>query len=186
MDNYIRVYDNTLDSETCQYYINLIENSSKRIGGFMNKDSHPIVDTNVKLSEDLNFSLLFPKETQDLLLLFSNIFEKYENDINTILNIQSCEHFIGRVYRKNKGHYKQHIDCYSSKTIARCLSMLLYLNDVKEGGELVFSNQGLDIKAKEGRIVVFPSYWMYKHGAEIPLDTDRYMIRTFMSLLNYE
>ena len=59
MDNYIRVYDNTLDSQTCRHYINLIENSSKRIGGFMNKDSQSIIDTDVKLSEDLNFSLLF-------------------------------------------------------------------------------------------------------------------------------
>ena len=94
MYNYIRVYDNTLDSQTCQYYINLIENSSKRIGGFMNKDSQRIIDTDVKLSEDLNFSLLFPKETQDLLQLFSDTLKKYENDINTNLNIQSCEHFV--------------------------------------------------------------------------------------------
>lgn len=186
MDNYIRVYDNTLDSQTCRHYINLIENSSKRIGGFMNKDSQRIIDTDVKLSEDLNFSLLFPKETQDLLLLFSDTLKKYENDINNSLNIQSCEYFVGRVYRKGKGHYKQHIDCYSSKTITRCLSILLYLNDVNKGGELKFSNQDISIKAKEGRIIIFPSYWMYKHGASVPLDTDRYMIRTFMSLINYE
>ena len=57
---------------------------------------------------------------------------------------------------------------------------------MNKGGELKFSNQDISIKAKEGRIIIFPSYWMYKHGAEIPLDTDRYMIRTFMSLINYE
>lgn len=186
MDNYIKIYDNTLDSKTCGHYINLIESSSKRVGGFMNKENQRIINTDIKLSEELNFSLSFPKETQDLLLLFSNTLKRYEKDINNIINIQSCEHFVGRVYRKGKGHYNQHIDCYSAKTITRCLSVLLYLNNVEEGGELKFSNQDINIKAKEGRIVIFPSYWMYKHGAEIPLDTDRYMIRTFMSLINYE
>lgn len=186
MDNYIRVYDNTLDSQTCRYYINLIENSSKRIGGFMNCYGQKTIDTSVKNAEELDISFMFPNEVTSLLNICLKQLEIYEKDVNTNLNIQSCEHFFGRVYRKNVGHYSPHIDCCSKTTIARCLSILLYLNDVNKGGELKFSNQDINIKAKEGRIVIFPSYWMYKHGAEIPLDTDRYIIRTFMSLINYE
>lgn len=186
MDNYIRVYDNVLCPEVCRDYINLIENTSKSIGTFIGKEGASIINTKIKLSEDVNISISFPNKTKELLNLFSIYLGKYEVDINSTVDVKSCEHFVGRVYRKGSGHYSQHIDCYSERTINRCLSVLLYLNDVNRGGELVFSNQDKIIQAKRGRLVIFPSYWMYKHGANIPLDVDRYMIRTFMSLINYE
>lgn len=186
MDNYIRVYDNVLTSEECYYYINLIENNPKRMGQFHNKEGVSSINSDIKLSEDINISYSFPEAAENLLKLFCNILDRYEEDISIKLNLKNCEHFVGRVYRKDKGHYNTHVDCYSKKTIGRALSILLYLNDINKGGELVFPNQNKNIEARKGRIVVFPSYWMYRHGANIPLDTDRYMIRTFMNLISNE
>lgn len=186
MKNYIGIYDYILTAEECNHYINLIENNPKRMGHFHNIKGQLITNPSIKLSEDINISTSFPEEIEKLLYIFSDVVKEYEEDINQRLNISDCEHFVGRVYRKNTGHYNTHIDCYSAQTIKRTLSVLLYLNTVRDGGELVFPDYNKKIQPREGRVVIFPSYWMYRHGANIPLDTDRYMIRTFMNLIPNE
>ena len=63
------------------------------------------------------------------------------------------------------GHYKFHVDHCS--TIPRTLSMILQLNEGFEGGELCFSNpDGSDpfqLSTKEGRLIVWPSLFLYPH-----------------------
>jgi hypothetical protein len=45
----------------------------------------------------------------------------------------------------------------------RYASVVLHLNTVHEGGELVFPEQNKSIKTEEGKLVVFPPYGMYGH-----------------------
>lgn len=49
------------------------------------------------------------------------------------------------------------------ETYIRYASVVLHLNTVKEGGELVFPNQNKKIKTEAGKIVIFPPYWMFGH-----------------------
>ena len=51
----------------------------------------------------------------------------------------------------------------SSKTLLRYASVILHLNTVHEGGELVFPEQNKSIKTEEGKLVIFPPYGMYGH-----------------------
>jgi len=48
-------------------------------------------------------------------------------------------------------------------SLLRYASVVLHLNTVTEGGELVFPNQNKSIKTEEGKLVVFPPYGMYAH-----------------------
>jgi hypothetical protein len=48
-------------------------------------------------------------------------------------------------------------------SLVRYASVVLHLNTVKEGGELVFPNQNKSIKTESGKVVVFPPYGMYEH-----------------------
>jgi predicted 2-oxoglutarate/Fe(II)-dependent dioxygenase YbiX len=48
-------------------------------------------------------------------------------------------------------------------TLLRYASVVLHLNTVYEGGELVFPNQNKSIKTEEGKLVIFPPYGIYKH-----------------------
>ena len=54
-------------------------------------------------------------------------------------------------------------DPRSNKTLLRYASVVLHLNTVKEGGELVFPEQNKSIKTEEGKLVIFPPYGMYGH-----------------------
>ena len=58
-------------------------------------------------------------------------------------------------------HY--HSDGEISETLLRYASVILHLNTVHEGGELVFPSQNKSIKTEAGKLVVFPPYGMYGH-----------------------
>lgn len=179
--NYIQIYENVLSQDKCDHYINLIEKSYKNPGMIFSDTGKIITDKNVKISEDINISSKYPKEIDFLMSLFSTAITRYENDINCSIPIQQAEQFLGRVYRKGEGFYKEHIDNGGINTSLRCVSMLLYLNTVLEGGQLNFPRQNKLIDIKQGRLVIFPSNWMYVHAAYIPISNDRYIIRTFMT-----
>ena len=51
----------------------------------------------------------------------------------------------------------------TQKSFLRYASVILHLNTVHEGGELIFPEQNKSIKTEEGKLVIFPPYGMYGH-----------------------
>lgn len=65
----------------------------------------------------------------------------------------------------NTGSYMgPHCDTYSEHSNAT-ISVVLYLNDDYDGGELHFPNQDVKIKPEAGSIIVFPSRPPYMHAS---------------------
>ena len=54
-------------------------------------------------------------------------------------------------------------DPKDNKTLLRYASVILHLNTVHNGGELIFPEQNKSIKTEEGKLVIFPPYGMYGH-----------------------
>jgi hypothetical protein len=54
-------------------------------------------------------------------------------------------------------------DVNEAGCLLRYASVILHLNTVKEGGELIFPAQNKAIKTEKGKIVVFPPYATYGH-----------------------
>jgi hypothetical protein len=50
-----------------------------------------------------------------------------------------------------------------SNGFIRYASVVVHLNTVKEGGELIFPEQNKTVKTEAGKIVVFPPYGMFGH-----------------------
>jgi hypothetical protein len=53
----------------------------------------------------------------------------------------------------------------------RYASVVLHLNSIEVGGDLVFSNQNKTIKTEAGKVVIFPPYGMFEHystSADVP------------------
>jgi len=51
----------------------------------------------------------------------------------------------------------------TEKSLLRYASVILHLNTVHNGGELIFPNQNKSVKTEEGKLVIFPPYGMYGH-----------------------
>ena len=87
------------------------------------------------------------------------------------LRVTSGEHL--RVMRYTKGgFYALHADGGANNP--RNLSIVLFLNDDFEGGELEFPEFDLKLKPKAGQLVLFPSSFVYTHKSNEIIDGTKY------------
>ncbi len=75
-------------------------------------------------------------------------------------NIKSREQSMHLLRYDISGHLPAHQDQGVS---SRVLSVLLYLNDDYEGGELEFRHSNIKIKPEAGSVLFFPSNFLYVH-----------------------
>jgi len=89
-------------------------------------------------------------------------------------------------YPKGKGNYGYwHSEIYpqipDNKALHRVLLILIYLNDVEEGGETDFYYQKKSIKPKAGSIIIAPCGFTHTHRGNIPISSDKYVIASWVS-----
>ncbi len=70
--------------------------------------------------------------------------------------------------------YRVHIDFNPDNL--RVISAVLYLNDVAEGGQTTFTFFDYTVQPRAGRLVIFPSNYVYRHAALPPLSGTKYAI----------
>ena len=61
------------------------------------------------------------------------------------------------------------------RTSHRLALVLLYLNDVAEGGETEFLYQSLRIKPKKGTVIICPTDFTHTHRGNPPLSKTKYI-----------
>lgn len=87
------------------------------------------------------------------------------------------------------GKYNQHADAEHQengewvRVQDRDYSVLVYLNDDYEGGELHLINWNFTIKPKPGMLLAFPSDWRYLHAALPTVSGIRYAIVTWGAVI---
>jgi 2OG-Fe(II) oxygenase superfamily len=82
------------------------------------------------------------------------------------------------------GFYVYHSDAYDydlehrawRKTVDRDISLLIYLNDEYEGGELEFKRLSYTLRPRAGMLVWFPSDIRYEHMAKVVTSGRRYVL----------
>jgi predicted 2-oxoglutarate/Fe(II)-dependent dioxygenase YbiX len=127
------------------------------------------------------------------------------NDINTIDGFENLDTFIFNQLTKLTGEYsdsfglgemrdegysvlkydegteyKQHFDC-GGEHKDRVTSMLLYLNDDYEGGELEFPFFGIKYKPSAGDVIFFPSSYAFAHIAHPVTNGTKYALVTWLA-----
>ena len=86
-------------------------------------------------------------------------------------------------YVKNFGYYRMHQDggaWAESPVSRRVLGVVIYLNDVENGGETSFPEHDVKVPARAGSIVVFPASWTHPHCGRVSISGDKWIISTFM------
>jgi predicted 2-oxoglutarate/Fe(II)-dependent dioxygenase YbiX len=78
-------------------------------------------------------------------------------------------------------HYDGELaDVNAKQTLLRYASVILHLNTVQEGGELVFPSQNKSIKTEEGKLVIFPPYGMFGHYTTPSNETREVIVSWFV------
>jgi len=84
------------------------------------------------------------------------------------------------------GKYDEHNDSEDfinnklTRVVPRDITMIFYLNDDYEGGELEFTKLQITYKPKKGDIIAFPSYYEYSHRVHPIKRGTRYALVTWI------
>jgi hypothetical protein len=123
-----------------------------------------------------NDSKLLQGIWQDVYDVQAPAVEDYRRDYN-IMPLKYWESFNFIKYGPGQ-HFKEHHDHGYSYNCT--VSLVAYINDDYDGGELYFRLQGLNIKPKAGDLYIFPSNFMYPHQAMPVHSGTKYSIVTML------
>jgi hypothetical protein len=90
------------------------------------------------------------------------------------VGIQYYEAFNFVKYEGAGTHFKVHAD--HGPAYVTTISIVAYINEDYEGGELYFPRFDLTIKPKTGDVVIFPSTYIYEHASNDMISGTKYSI----------
>lgn len=179
--HYIRTYDGDLDSGICQKMISSfkslerfqVQNGRGRRAGL---EDSAWTEMNVTRLSDETF-LGFFRSRIDLAL------DRYNREIGLDIPIpnspKTSDLSLKRYRAGTTEQFQEHFDSIYEHT-NRYLVLLWYLNDVAEGGATAFPQLDVTVAPREGRLLVFPPFWMYQHAGLTPISGDKYIISTYL------
>jgi predicted 2-oxoglutarate/Fe(II)-dependent dioxygenase YbiX len=184
LDSYIRVFDNVLPENNLKFFKKICEEHiDYEEATVINVDGSHEVVRDVRTVKTKGLSNLYDKSlttvhwTSLLLYKFTQHIDKYANDFK-MTNFQCAINDI-QILKYTKGHhYKFHTD--HNRNIPRTLSLIFFVNDDYEGGDLVFglvgSTNTLVIEKKPNRLIIWPSNFMYPHCVKPVESGTRYSV----------
>ncbi|MAR18449.1 MAG: hypothetical protein CML44_03660 [Rhodobacteraceae bacterium] len=88
-----------------------------------------------------------------------------------------------RVYPKDEGIFKLHVDQRGFGTVSRLFACIMYLNDVKEGGETEFPDWNIAVRPEKGKVLLFPCNYLFRHKGNVPISEEKYIATNFINFL---
>ena len=183
----INIYRNAIPKDSCQRYIDTLEshlNGQTRYkwqGAYVTTSEE--VDLESRNAKDFKFNSvgLGPKDKQnaELYKMHTELFQSIRNCVDDYgrywgVGISSYEAFNFVKYEGAGTHFKIHAD--HGPTYVSTTSIVAYLNEDYQGGELWFPRFDLTIKPKVGDIVVFPSTYIYEHASQEMISGTKYSV----------
>jgi len=109
-----------------------------------------------------------------------NIFNVPEKDYFSTYGIGFDQHESYSILKYGEGQkFTNHIDDY--KEGPRRVSLIYYLNDDYEGGEIKFPRFGITYKPKANDLIIFPSTYVYNHSVNPVISGTRYAVVSWIN-----
>tara|TARA_B100000579_G_scaffold7160_1_gene5459 strand:- start:572 stop:1141 length:570 start_codon:yes stop_codon:yes gene_type:complete len=184
LEDYIKCYDNMINDSLCNEIIEAYKQSGTT---YVNREQRPTF-------HELNISKKFKAEDplwnkpQKILTeTFIDVVNLYMEDLEIARDFPvkyTFEEYRMKRYEANDyDQFKDHVDVQDYSSARRFVVIFLYLNDVLEGGESNFPRLDLAITPKQGRILVFPANWQYRHAGLPVKSNDKYIIGSYLHYL---
>lgn len=178
MDNlrdYIQVYDDILDKETCDAIIKRFE--EEKLLQTIESEIYKFDQLNVSKADNW-------KEQNDTLsdLAFSAA-TAYFNDVNVPLipELKGFEEIRIKRFRPDQNErFELHVDVNMYLSAKRFLTVYCFLNTPEGGSEIYFPTVDLSIKPRAGRVAVFPPMWMFPYEIQTPTSNNSYLVGTYL------
>jgi hypothetical protein len=192
LKDFIKTFDNALDPKivgSLIKYLNKIKFKPTTIIG--SEKGGPTVDKDIRNTDCWSFthnpindtSYSNVHWTNFLSGLFIECFRQYKSVYKTEIYCTKVSTIDALKYEEG-GFYTPHHDHHSSAP--RTLSMILFLNNDYEGGEVTFYNptkeltKVMSVSPKPGRVIVWPSNFLYPHSVEKVTKGKRYTVVSWL------
>ena len=189
MQDFIKTWDNELDTEYCQTVIDyynqqqgtriLNRQTANEQAPKMNKDGSMLYDE----GETGTFALSMNKILQPYYDAIHRCVDDYVSEFGIFENVNPIQlsHSIKIQHtRPSEGYHVWHCEHASRDTGQRALLAMVYLNNVDQGGETEFLYQSRRIEAQTGRVMFCPAGYTHTHRGNPPLSGDKYAITTWL------
>lgn len=178
LEKHIRVYEDAVTSEWCDKLIDKYEETQESLKG------HALFRESVEEIE-------VPYEGE----LWDQVNEEIAESSQRALNLYLRDYMVFEYEYEYLGtkmlyypplgfspmHYDDELLSNTGENIghARPITVVVFLNDDFEGGELYFQDQGVVYKPKKGSIIIFPASYMYPHSTNPTCGKVRYSLLPF-------
>jgi hypothetical protein len=179
LSDWVKVYNDIMSAADCENYIRIFD-----IVDSMNK--------NVDVKESYRRCKMFtdldknPVLFEPFKIAMKIVLERYKKEMDTgalnFLTNLEAPNIIKYEPKDPSGlnEFHSHSDNWSMESSSRQLSIIIYLNDVQEGGETVFPDLDITIKPRQGSILVFPPFYNFTHKGNAPISGKKYIIATWI------
>ena len=180
MDNFVRIYNDVMTNEKCQYFVDKFEAHPEMQEIQNNSQGKTLTMMNLMASPDTPFR-------EDLNFL-SNVFmenvEKYKKDCR-IKPFQFPDKFgveaykIKRYLPNTTDEFPAHVDVRDRATARRFLVMFVYLTD-NYAGQTELEVLAGSSPCRRGSILLFPPMWPWIHAGKAPVKNPKYIIGSYL------
>lgn len=190
-ETFIRVHDGVVPASYCQQLIALFQQSPLVKAGKAQTLSGDTIMDDHKICDELHIrSVLMEEKDPSVLQTWKRVDEQLFSYVNPLLAkyIEEFQHLEGQPmrdegfrfkrYPKQQGRFGLHVDM-TPNTPTRVMAVILYLNDVAQGGETVFPRQNTKVKPRCGRVALSPAFWTHPHQGEVPQSQDKFIVNNF-------
>lgn len=185
--NFIEIYDNMLTKHECKLLIDLFESCPFHVigtaGGEIDYEKKKGIGIDLFFKSDNENNITEGNQIINEIILppILECLKKYKTKYPLIDETSSWkinnDYHLQR-FNEGEGYYIKHCE-QEGLTPKRMLVWMIYLNDAKSGTR--FYHQKVDMKAKSGRVVIWPAAWTHMHSGIIPNKGTKYIATGWFS-----
>jgi prolyl 4-hydroxylase len=181
--HFIRVYDGALAPSASERIVALFEGAPQHHIG---PRGRPVGQRDTERNFNwvqMNTSELaeFAALDREIVEAVNRYVDRYVADTGYGLFPYGFEEFLIKRYRPTaQDQFPAHVDVSNANTMHRMLALVLYLNDVAEGGETAFLKLDLKVAPRRGRLLMFPPNFLYPHAGLPPRGATKYILGTYL------
>lgn len=181
--NLIAEFNNFVSNEECEHFIDWFwKNEDIHQEGMVYNPNYP--STSVNLDKKIAIQA-YPKREDPISDLITKIifsgYSEYSKNYPCPNDSLCASSYSIRIYKKGIGKFDLHSDQSSGQNVSRLFAMILYLNTVDEGGETEFPEIDYKCSPEQGKLLIFPCNYLFKHKGNIPISNDKYIITSFIN-----
>ena len=145
-------------------------------GGFVDKNTKESLDLHI--NKNISLFSEYNKELGKVMALYEKKY-KFVKNLEKINNIQENTNI--QYYTPGGGFKKWHAERQGINSSKRQFVFMTYLNDVPNGGTDFYYYPELNLQAKKGLTIIWPSDWTHTHCGVISKTHEKYIVTGWFS-----